>query len=187
MPTISDAMLEAYASAPTDSYILHTIEIIHPAFVDELSNPDSIRIVIDTPDIDLQLEDDHPLWPAGTKTFKYLAMTVSEPSQEDGRFGEMPFALDNVPQLYRKWIDGMTSFRAKAELIYREWLCTRNETTGVITPLGQPDRVQSGLSAWSLKVTLGRIEGTASYRDPLNESFPRTVFDKEAAPGLFAA
>lgn len=185
MPTISDAVLEAYASAPADSYVLHTIELIHPAFVDESAQPDSIRIVLDTPDISLQLENDHPLWPAGTKLFTNLGMTFSEPSQEDGRFGEMQFALDNIPQLYRKWVDGLTAFRAKSELIYREWLCTRDEGTGAITPLGQPDRITTGLSARGLRVTLGRIEGVATFQDPLGETFPTTVFDKESSPGLF--
>lgn len=34
-PALSEAIREAYASAPSDVVILHTLELRHPDFVDE--------------------------------------------------------------------------------------------------------------------------------------------------------
>lgn len=33
--TLTEALKEAYASAPSDITILHTLELRHPAFIDE--------------------------------------------------------------------------------------------------------------------------------------------------------
>jgi hypothetical protein len=49
-PTISDALAEAYASAPSDQVIYHTLEIWHPAF----TLP--IRIVRDYVALDARIE-----------------------------------------------------------------------------------------------------------------------------------
>ena len=36
--TLSEALKEAYASAPSDVVLLHTLELRHPSFVDEQGN-----------------------------------------------------------------------------------------------------------------------------------------------------
>ncbi len=36
--TLSEALKEAYASAPSDVILLHTLELRHPSFVDEQGN-----------------------------------------------------------------------------------------------------------------------------------------------------
>ena len=37
--TLSEALKEAYASAPSNVILLHTLELRHPSFVDENGNP----------------------------------------------------------------------------------------------------------------------------------------------------
>ena len=44
---LSEAIKEAYASAPSQQIILHTLELRHPAFVDEAGQPVAIRVVRD--------------------------------------------------------------------------------------------------------------------------------------------
>lgn len=39
------AIIEAYASSPSDVFIYHTLEIKHPDFVDDNGNPTTIRLV----------------------------------------------------------------------------------------------------------------------------------------------
>ena len=54
-PTLSQAIREAYAAAPSDVVILHTLELRHPAFVNDDESPTAIRVVRDHRD----LEDGH--------------------------------------------------------------------------------------------------------------------------------
>ena len=45
--TLSQALKEAYASAPSEVILLHTLELRHPSFVDDNGNPTAIRVVRD--------------------------------------------------------------------------------------------------------------------------------------------
>ena len=54
--TLSEAIKEAYASAPSNQIILHTLELRHPAFVDELGQTTAIRVMRDTANLDARLE-----------------------------------------------------------------------------------------------------------------------------------
>ena len=42
---LSEAIKEAYASAPSQQIILHTLELRHPSFVDETGQLVAIRVV----------------------------------------------------------------------------------------------------------------------------------------------
>ena len=44
-PALEQAIREAYASAPSDTVILHTLELRHPAFMDDEGEPTAIRVV----------------------------------------------------------------------------------------------------------------------------------------------
>ncbi len=53
---LSEAIKEAYASAPSEQIILHTLELRHPAFVGETGQLVAIRVVRDTGDLWARLE-----------------------------------------------------------------------------------------------------------------------------------
>ena len=55
-PSISQAIKEAYAAAPSDVVILHTLELRHPAFKDDEGQPTAIRVVRDHVDLTARLE-----------------------------------------------------------------------------------------------------------------------------------
>lgn len=59
-PTLSQALMEAYASCPSDDVTLHTIELRHPAFDDGAGNNVAIRVVRDHVDLTATLEVDAP-------------------------------------------------------------------------------------------------------------------------------
>ena len=44
-PALEEAIREAYASCPSDRVVLHTVELRHPAFVDDNGNPTAVRVV----------------------------------------------------------------------------------------------------------------------------------------------
>ena len=53
---LSEALREAYASAPSDVVILHTLELRHPSFLDDDGQPIAIRVVRDNQDLTARLE-----------------------------------------------------------------------------------------------------------------------------------
>lgn len=59
--TLSEALKEAYASAPSDVILLHTLELRHPTFVDDHGNSTAIRVVRDHINHTCTLENSAPL------------------------------------------------------------------------------------------------------------------------------
>jgi hypothetical protein len=51
------AIREAYASAPSDIVILHTLELRHPDFRDDEGQSIAVRLVRDHQDLSAKLED----------------------------------------------------------------------------------------------------------------------------------
>jgi len=72
-PALSAALAEAYAAAPSDVVVLHTLELRHPAFRDDNGNPTAIRVVRDHADLVARLEASAPLNPVEMVTFTALA------------------------------------------------------------------------------------------------------------------
>ena len=181
----SAALEEAYASAPADEFVIQTLELIHPAFVDENDAADSVRIVLDGRDWDLTLEEGAPLFGGQTKTFQALAMEVTMPEQVEGQMGSIKMALDNVPRSVWPKLQAAARVRASALVIYREWVAVRDLVNGIYTPSPAPDMVLGDLTMKVVSATVLRVEGMASFVDLLNKGFPRSTFSREHYPGLF--
>jgi hypothetical protein len=186
MPDLwTTALQEAYASAPADEFVVSTIELIHPAFVDEADDPDSIRVALDDRDWDLTYEATAPLFAGETKSFSALAMKVSLPEQGEGTLGTLTLALDNVPLTIWPQLQAAARIRASAQVIYREWVAVRDVGTGVYTASATPDMIIDQLTMKVVTASLLRLEGQASFVDLLNKSFPRRIFSRDDFPGLF--
>lgn len=189
MPQITDEdLLEIYASAPVDEYVLSTIELIHPNFVGTNGQTDSIRVAIDNVAWDLRLEPDAPLFAGQIKRFEPLAVSVRQPPQEEGRLGEMVLSIDNVPQQYIGHIRKAATVNSPALIIYREYIINHNNTTGVwtVASTSGPAYKIGNLSVSKIRATALRIDATARFVDVLNTTVPRRTFSREDYPGLFA-
>jgi len=177
MATVTEAWQEAIASAPADMVVLSTLELIHPTFVDDQGNPDSIRVVLDEEDHTFTLEATAPLHAGQQVLFEALALTVTQPEQEDGKLGgSLQIELDNVPRTILPSLHAAASVRARAQIIYREYVL--DDTT-------EPDLVIDGLSAKIVQITQTKITCSATFLDLLNASFPTRIFSQEDFPGLF--
>lgn len=179
------ALEEAYAVAPADDYVIHTLELIHPAFVDGGGASDSVRVALDDRSWDLRLEAGAPLFGGQVKTFEPLAMEVSLPEQSETSFGVLKLALDNVPRTIWPKLQAAARVRASAMVIYREWVAVRNLSSGIYVPSDAPDMIIDQLTMRVVSATLLRLEGSATFVDLLNKSFPRRTFDAANYPGLF--
>lgn len=185
MPDWSAAIAEAYAVAPADDYVVHTLELVHPAFVDGQGNADSVRVALDNRSWDLRLEAGAPLFGGQVKSFEPLAMQVSLPEQSETTFGSLKLALDNVPRTIWPKLQAAARVRASAQVIYREWVAVRNLVTGVYTTADAPDMIIDQLTMRIVTATVLRLEGNATFVDLLNKGFPRRRFTAADYPGLF--
>lgn len=181
----TEAIEEARASAPADVFELETIEILHPAFVDDEDNPDSVRLVLDDRDWELELEPDAPLNGGQSVTFSKAAMRIERPAQEEGTLGEVRLSFDNVPRAYMPYLDAAAQVRATAQLILRVWLADRDLETGAYSAEGPPAEILRGLTIRGVQITGRSVTATARFLDLLNLGFPRRIFSREDFPALF--
>ena len=83
-PALEQAIREAYASAPADTVILHTLELRHPAFADDDGRPTAIRVVRDHVDLTARLEAGAPLDAGEAVRFVALAFELELPPVDPG-------------------------------------------------------------------------------------------------------
>lgn len=186
MADFSEALQEAYASAPADEFIIETLELIHAAFVDDDNLPDSIRVCLDNQSHMLKLEDNAPLKGGQVVLFEPLALDVTLPEQKEGTLGELTLSFDGVPPEYLEKLDSAVGLRSSALLIYREWVAIHDKETGTYTADGPPDFVLGDMTIKRIRASQTSIEATATFIDLLNRGFPRRKFTREDFPGLFS-
>lgn len=176
----SDALAEAYASAPLADIILATIELRHPSFDSPL------RLVADTGQIlsldpepvfghMLTLEADAPENGGESVQFFACGFDFSLPDQQEGQLPSVNVAIDNVAYLLTPELDKLVGVRAKLALTYREYLASDPTT---------PQFILNGLTMSNVASNLTRVSGQASFADLINRSFPGVVYRAKDFPGL---
>lgn len=185
---MDEALEEAYASAPADEFVLCTLEIQHPAFVDPDGGADSLRAVTnDKRAWDLKLEADAPMFAGQTKTFEPCAVEVVPPEQDEASLGQMRLKIDNVPQRYMRHLTAAATMSTPIRVIYREYLLNHDPETGVWTVASTdgPAYKIGGLTMKAVDATMLVLEGVAGFVDALNQSAPTEVFSREDYPGIW--
>ena len=120
--TLSEALKEAYASAPSDVVILHTLELRHPAFKDENGNSTAIRVVRDNVNHTCRLEDNAPLDGGKDVEFIALAFDLQLPPVENIPVPEISLSLDNVSTEIMRYLDQAIETQDMIEMTYRPYL-----------------------------------------------------------------
>ena len=176
----TEAIEEAYASAPAGVAAWDTLELRHPM----LDAPQ--RFVLDhgekigetepddfgnTQDIHgrlLRLEADAPVNAGETVAFLATAFEVRRPESSADRPPEMAIILDNVPGDLMAAFGPAAASGQEVDLTYREYLSD------------DPDTVHYRLSGLTLKkvgVTSLRIEGRIGFSGLFTKSFPDAWFN----------
>jgi len=124
MPDISleQALKEAYACAPSDVVILHTLEFRHPNFVDETNQPTAIRVVLDHVDHTLKLEASAPVNPSQYVTFIRFAFDFTLPEVQNSAAPEIIILMDNVSRDIEDNLALAAASPYKVEVTYRPYL-----------------------------------------------------------------
>lgn len=174
----SEALKEAYASAPVDIVVYPTLEISHPTL------PEPVRLVIeegekisDDPPIHgrmLRLEETAPANAGELVPFVSCAVTATLPAATEKEAPEMALSIDNVPGELMEALERAVTTDEPIGVIYREYLDS------------DPDTVHFSLDGLTLRrvtATMYRIEGRAGFLDLYNRQF-LTDYTAEAFPSL---
>lgn len=171
-PSLSAAIKEAYASAPADEIIYHTLEFRHPDF----ATP--IRVVRDVADLTATLEAAAPLDPSTAVTFVGFAFDFSMPELGRAASPEIVISIDNVGREIMGYLDLAAQSADLIEVTYRPFLSSDLSAPQMDPPLT--------LVVREVRADIFKIECRATYGDFANRKFPSETYDAQRFPGLIA-
>lgn len=164
--TLSQAIKEAYASAPSDVIVYHTLEINHPSFTQP------IYVVRDWTDLTATLETSEEV------TFIRYAFDLTKPEVSATGVPQCQVTIDNVSREILANIQLALQSIDKITMTYREYI-----STDLSGPQNDPPLTMTVLS---IKADVFRITATAGFGDMVNKRFPSQEYTAERFPGLVA-
>ena len=168
--TLSQALKEAYASAPHDQIIYHTLELRHPAF----SQP--IRVVRDRVDLVATLEASAPADPATEVLFVAFAFDLTKPEISALGVPQITITLDNVDRAIVANIEAAMRTTDLVEVTYREYL-----NFDLSTPQNNPPL---SMTILSITADVFKVTAVAGFVNLMNRRFPAQEYTAEVFPGL---
>ena len=203
-PSLDQAIREAYASAPSDTVILHTLELRHPAFVDDDGRPTAVRVVRNFADEEswlrlagaevrtvldampaegrdlvglvARLEADAPKDAGRMVPFIALAFDLELPPVDSAPVPEIAVTLDNVSREIVRHLDAAATSLERIEVTYRPYLSTDIEGPQMDPPIT--------LTLTEIEVDVFRATGRARMLDIGNKAFPAETYTAKRFPGL---
>jgi hypothetical protein len=174
--SLSDAIREAYASAPSDVVILHTLELRHPDFKNESGVTTAIRVVRDQQDLFARLEASAPLNPSETVRFVAMGFDLDLPPVDIAPVPEVVLTLDNVSREIVKHLDAASESEASIEVTYRPYLSNDVEGPQMDPPIT--------LVLTEVEADVMRVTARARMVDIGNKAFPGRLYTSTEFPGL---
>ena len=93
---LQQAIIEAYASSPSDVFIYHTLEIKHPDFIDDDGKPTTIRIVQGFHGITATLETGEEVGFCYLRYGEFIALNTNEIQKLKKRVAELEAQLTRL-------------------------------------------------------------------------------------------
>lgn len=171
------AWAEAQATPSGDVVEVWSIELIHPAFVQN-GQQVSVRAVNDTQDHALPLEASAPLNPGQTVTFTAIPFEVPWFESQEGKVSELQIRVDNIGREIMPYLDAAVLVDAPILVIFRCHLWS--EADGSVTAGMDPVSV----NLRQVTVNESYVQGSASPADLVNLQFLRVIYDAENYPAL---
>lgn len=168
--TLTQAIKEAYASAPTNVVILHTLELYHPAF----STP--IRVVRDFTDLTATLEATAPRNPSAAVLFTAFNFDFNKPEVSPDGIPQVTISLDNVDRGIVANIEAAMTTTDLVTVIYREFL-----SNDLSSPQNNPPLAMTIIS---ITADMFKVTATATFPNLMNKRFPTKEYSSEMFPGL---
>ena len=169
-PALSQALKEAFASAPAGTVILDTLEIWHPTF------DEPIRVVRDHADLTARLEAGAPRDGGKRVTFAALAFEFSPPPVDTAPVPEITVTLDNVGSDITDALEGAAISQQVIEITWRPYLSTDLNGPHMDPPIT--------MTLTDVEADTMRVTGRARMLDAGNKSFPSITYTAQRFPGL---
>jgi hypothetical protein len=168
--TLTQAIKEAYASAPANLVIYHTLELYHPAF----STP--IRVVRDYADLTATLESTAPRNPSTAVIFVAFNFEFTKPDVAPDGIPQVTITLDNVDRSIVANIEAALTTTDLVTVIYREFL-----SNDLSAPQNNPPL---NMTIISVSADIFKVTAVASFPNLMNKRFPNKEYSSEVFPGL---
>lgn len=170
---------EAEASNPPTVKVYNTLELIHPAFVDTVLGPFSVRAVTGVhDDMTFKLEAGAPLNSGESVVFKAINFYSQVPEFSEGQTPSCDVVVDNVGEEIIPYLENVVGTRANLTSIWRQY---RSDN------LDEPCFGPVTFQLKKVKATMTRLQGTAMLDNLSNRKFPNKLFTFEEYPGLLNA
>lgn len=169
---LSQALKEAYASAPSAEVILHTLELRHPSFTQPL------RVVNDHATLSARLEASAPANPSTWVDFVPFSFRFRLPDVQSTGMPELEVEIDNVSAEVLAYIDQAAQSTSLIELTYRPFLASDLTAPQMDPPIT--------LVLHDVEVSIFSIRARASFGEYGNRRFPGETYDAQRFPGLIA-
>jgi hypothetical protein len=174
--TLSQAIREAYASAPSDVVILHTLEIRHPDFIDDDGHSIAVRVVRDHRDLTARLEMSASLNAGEMVTFTAMGFDLDLPPVDTAPVPEIAITLDNVSRQIVKHLDAAVQSQEMITVTYRPYLSNDLSGPQMDPPLS--------LVLTEVNTNTMRVTGKARMLDVGNKAFPSLLYKASNYSGL---
>lgn len=171
-PNLSEAIKEAYASAPTDKVILHTLEIWHPNFTQP------IYVVRDLADLTATIEATAARNAGQPVTFVAFGFNIVPPEVDMSGVPQCVIEIDNVSREILANIEATMGSTTTITVIYRAYL------SGAGAAVGPENDPPLELTIHSITADPFKVRATAGFGSLANLKFPRQEYSAEVFPGL---
>jgi hypothetical protein len=169
-PALSEAIKEAYASAPADEVIYHTLEIWHPNFTQP------IYVVRDFEDLNATKEPDAARDAGLEVTFVGFAFEIVPPEVDGQGVPQCVIEIDNVSREILANIEAAMGSMESITAIYRAYL-----SSDLTSPENDPPLE---LTIMSISADAFRVRAMAGFGSLANTRFPKLDYSAEVFPGL---
>jgi hypothetical protein len=173
--TYTDDAREYMFSPAGADVIFDTIELRHPAFVDEHGNPIAVRFVNNFSNIEATLEENAPLNGGQTVLFTAAPFELVKADSPESGLPQAQIAVSNVMSEVSPYLALAVSSVAPVQLSLRQFLAD---------DLTEPCFVMHGLTFDNAQANIRRVSATVGFQDLLNMPAPRELYTLENSPGL---
>ena len=162
--SLSDAIKEAYATAPSALIVLNTLEIRHES--------------IATPFYLIQAQQNMMLTLGNGQVVEFLALPfdLTLPKAGDDGLQELNITIDNVDLQISDFLKKASTFASPVEILFSPYLSNDLTTPQMVPPLR--------LFMKDASITTTEISVRATMADLINKKFPRELYTRERFPGL---
>lgn len=184
-PTLSEALAEAYASAPADVMVFDTISIAFEGLVDSqdtpteaymyLGNEGDRRAANGVPLKDFKLDADAEVNPGGTVEFVAVPFDIALPDMGSGGETRGKLTIDGVGKEVSTQLLFAINAGGGVRVTYRAYL-EGSELDG-------PEKVIK-FDLGNVSISATSVSGDIVVPNHGNRRFPRELYDKDRFPSL---